>query len=417
MEGSSITTTLTTAANILKEVYEPKVRDQLQSEVITISRIEKTSEGVTTNSVGGKYVRFGVRVKRNHGIGSRNEMEALPNPKTQDYRDAQLRLSYGYGAIQLTGQSFELAESDVQAFASVLDQEVDGIKEGLKKETNRQAYGTSQGVLAVAASGTTTTFVVADATKLQYLEIGMFVDVYDATSTVVTPVLNNANVEITDIVVSTLTVTLGSTVTAVAVGDFLTRTGSHQKEPVGFEQIVAGLASTATALGNGAGALYNITHGTWTGNMDTVAGAISEGRMINMIDAIRTRGGKTTVGFTSLGVRRAYANLLEQQRRYVNTTEFKGGFSGIAFTTDGGEIPIVADYDCQAGRLYFMNEKEIKIYRAADWSWMNRDGNMWQRLMDSSGEYDAYRARMFSYWQIGTHRRNTHGLITNLIEA
>lgn len=412
-----MTTTLTTATNILKEVYEPKVRDQLQSEVIAISRLEKTSEGVESDAVGGKYVRFGVRVQRNHGIGSRNEMEALPSPRTQDYRDAQVRLSYGYGAIQLSGQSFELADSNVQAFASLLDQEMDGIKEGLRKETNRQCYGTSQGVLSVAASGNTTTFVVASASALQYLEIGMFVDVYDATSTIVTPVLNNANVQITNIDVPTLTVTFGSTVVAVAVGDFLVRTGSHQKEPVGFEQIVAGLATTATALGNGAGALYNITHATWTGNLDTTPGAISEGRMINMIDAIRTRGGKTTVIFTSLGVRRAYANLLEQQRRFVNTTEFKGGFSGIAFTTDGGEIPIVADFDCQAGRMYYMNEKELKIYRAADWSWMNRDGNMWQRLIDSSGEYDAYRARLFSYWQIGTHRRNTHGLMTSVIEA
>jgi hypothetical protein len=416
LEGSTITTTLTTAANILKEVYEPKVRDQLQSEVVTISRIEKTSEGVESNSVGGKYVRFGVRVQRNHGIGSRNEMEALPSPRTQDYRDAQLRLSYGYGAIQLSGQSFELAESNTQAFASVLDQEMEGIKEGLRKETNRQCYGTSQGVLAVAVSGSTTTFVTANAAGLQYLEIGMFVDLYNSTSTVVTPVLVTAAAQITDINTTTFTVTL-TTVGAVGAGYFLTRTGSHQKEPVGFEQIVAGLATTATALGNGAGALYNITHATWTGNLDTTAGAISEGRMINMIDQIRTRGGKTTAIFTSLGVRRAYANLLEQQRRYVNTTEFKGGFSGIAFTTDVGDVPVVADFDCQAGRMYFMNEKELKVYRAADWSWMNRDGNMWQRLIDSSGEYDAYRARLFSYWQIGTHRRNSHGLITSIIEA
>jgi hypothetical protein len=417
LEGSTITTTLTTATNILKEVYEPRVRDQLQSEVVTISRITKTSEGVETDSIGGKYVRFAVRVKRNHGIGSRNEMEALPNPKTQDYRDAQLKLSYGYGAIQLSGQTFELADSNVQAFASALDQEVDGMKEGLRKEANRQAYGTSQGVLATAASGTTTTFVTTNAAGLQYLEVGMIVDVYDSTSTVSVPVLNNAAVEITDINTTTFTVTLGSTVTAVAAGDFLTRTGSHQKEPVGFQQMVAGLASTATALGTGGGALFNITHSTWTGNMDSTSGAISEGRMLNMIDTIRTRGGRTTVGFCSLGVRRAYALLLEQQRRYVNTTKFTGGFSGIAFTTDYGEIPIVADFDCQQGYLYFLNEKEIKIYQNADWSWMDRDGNMWQRLIDSSGEYDAYRARMFKYWQIGTHRRNTHGLLTGITEA
>ncbi len=415
MEGSTITTTLTTADNILKEIYEPRVRDQLQSEIITLSRIQSTSEGVESDAVGGKYVRFAVRVQRNHGIGARNEMEALPNPKTQDYRSAQLKLAYLYGAIQLSGQTFELAQSNAQAFASVLDQEMDGIKEGLKKDTNRQIYGTTTGILAVATSGTTTTFVTTNA---QYLEVGMFVDVYDATDTNSANVLNNANVQITDITFSagSYTVTLGSTVTAVAIGDFLTRTGSRGKETVGFEHIVAGLTNT-NALGTGTGALYNITHSTWTGNVDSTSGAISEGRMINLIDTVRQRGGTTTVGFCSLGVRRAYANLLEQQRRYVNTTEFKGGFSGIAFTTDYGEIPLVADFDCQPGRLYWMNEKELKFYNAGDWSFMNRDGSNWQRLIDSSGEYDAYRARMFSYWQIGTHRRNTHALMANVIES
>ncbi len=409
-----MSTTMTTATNILKEIYEPRVRDQLQSETITISRIEKTSEGVSSDT-GGKYVRFSVRVKRNHGIGARNEMEALPTPRTQDYRTAQLTLSYNYGGVQLSGQTFELAKNDAQAFASALDQEVDGLKEGLRKETNRQAYGTSTGILAVAGSGSTTTFVTTNA---QYVEIGMFVDLYDATDTNAVPVLNNANIEITDITYSApnYTITLGSTVTAVAVGDFMTRTGSRGKEPVGFEQIVAGLTNT-NALGTGGGALYNITHSTWTGNMDSTAGAISEGRMISMVDLIRTRGSAPTVGFTSLGVRRSYANLLEQQRRYVNTTKFTGGFSGLAFTTDHGEIPLVADFDCQPGRLYWMNEKELKIYQAGDWSWMNRDGSMWQRLIDSSGEYDAYRARMYKYWQIGTHRRNAHGLMTGIIEA
>jgi len=408
---------MTTADNILKEVYEPRVRDQLQSQIVTLSRIQKTSEGVESDAIGGKYVRFAVRVKRNHGIGARNEMEALPNPKTQDYRSSQLKLAYLYGAIQLSGQTFELAESNAQAFASVLDQEMEGMREGLKKDTNRQTYGTTTGILAVAVSGTTTTLVTA-ANAIMYAEIGMFVDVYDATDTNTTPVLNNANVEITDITESAgvYTITFGTAVTAVAVGDFITRTGSRGKETVGFQQMVAGITDT-NALGTGGGALYNITHSVWTGNMDSTAGAISEGRMINLVDKIRTRGGTTTVGFCSLGVRRAYANLLEQQRRYVNTTEFTGGFKGIAFTTDYGEIPIVADFDCQPGRLYFMNEKEIKLYQAGDWSFMNRDGSNWQRLIDSSGEYDAYRARLFKYCQLGTHRRNSHGLMTSITEA
>src|SRR5688500_15647844 len=236
-----MTTTLTTVDNILKEVYEPQIRDQLQSEIITLSRIEKTNEGVESDAVGGKYVRFGVRVKRNQGIGARNEMEALPNPKTNDYRSAQLRLAYLYGAIQLSGQTFELAETNIQAFSSALDQEVNGMKEGLKKDTNRQVYGTTVGILATATgAGSTTTFVTTNA---QYLEIGMFVDVYDATDTNTTPVLNNANVEITDITESAgvWTITFGTTVTATATGDFLTRNGSRGKEKVGFEHIVMGI--------------------------------------------------------------------------------------------------------------------------------------------------------------------------------
>jgi hypothetical protein len=407
---------MTTADNILKEVYEPRIRDQLQSEVITLKRIEQSSEGVETDAIGGKYVRFAVRVKRNHGIGARNEMEALPTPGTQDYRSSQVKLAYLYGAVQLSGQTFALAESNAQAFASVLDQEMEGMREGLRKDTNRQTYGTTTGILAVATgAGSTTTFVTTNA---QYLEIGMFVDYYDVTDTNSANVLVNSNVEITDITeaAGVFTITFGSTVTATGVGDFLTRTGSRGKEIVGFEHMVAGLTNT-NALGTGGGALYGITHSTWTGNMDSTAGTISEGRLINMIDKIRTRGGRTTVMFTTLGVRRAYANLLEQQRRFVNTTEFTGGFKGLAFTTDNGDVPMVSDFDCQPGRIYFLNEKEIKIYREGDWAFMDRDGSKWQRLITSSGEFDAYRARLFKYMQMGTHRRNSHGLMTGITEA
>lgn len=407
---------MTTADQILKEVYEPRVRDQLQSEIVTLSRIEKTSEGVESDAIGGRFVRFGVRVQRNHGIGARLEMEALPNPKTQDYRSSQLKLAYLYGAIQMSGPLFELATTNVQAFASVLDQEMEGIREGLRKDTNRQTYGTNTGILATATSaGSTTTLVTTNA---QYVEIGMFVDVWNSTDTNGANVLATANVQISNIVTTAgvTTITFLTAVTSTTTGFFITRTGSRSREMIGFEQIVAGLTNT-NVLGDGTGALFGITHATWTGNMDTTAGAISEGRIINLIDLVRQRGGRTTVGFCSLGVRRAYANLLEQQRRYVNTTEFVGGFKGISFTTDYGDVPIVADFDCQPGRLYLLNEKEIKLYQGGDWAFMNRDGSNWQRMMDASGEYDAYRARLFKYCQLGTHRRNTHAMMTGVIEA
>ncbi len=404
-------TTMTTVDPILKEVYGPRLVDQLQSEIITLMRIEKTSEGVT-EEVGGKYVTFPIRVKRTQGIGARNESEALPVARTQGYAAARVKLTYQYGSIELTGQTFELAEKNFQSFSSTVKQEMDGLKQTLRKDTNRQIYGTSTGKLATAnAAGTTTTFVTSNAEAI-YLEVGMIVDVYDSGNVLKNNAMEIVNVQKDTPTAGTTTVTFSAAGTAMASGDFLVRDDNFGKEIVGFREIV-----------NNTGTLYNIDPTVvpvWKSEVDAPGAdrPISEGLMTQMVDRVRTNGGSTTVVFTSLGVRRAYANLLMQQRRVVNTTKFSGGFSGIAFTTDTGDIPVVPDFDCPQGNMFFMNEKALKIYQTHDWKWMDRDGSMWQRVIGPGGTYfDAYNAIMYKYFQLGTDRRNTHGVMKNIAEA
>lgn len=407
MAGAS--TTMTVVSNILKEVYESQVRDQIQSEVLTLQRIEKSTEGVTSE-VGGKYVVFPIRTRRNHGIGARNENEALPNPKSQKYASARVQLAYLYGAASLTGQTMELAEKNFQAFASALQQELDGLKQTLAKDMNRQVYGTSAGVLATVTADGANTVTVAT-TDMQYLELGMQIDVYDVTG--VTPKFTNR--EITAINTATGVVTYDQADGTAVATDIIVRAGSVNRETIGFKQIV-----------NNSGTLYNIDSAVepvWKSVVDSNAGAaraLSEGLMIKMIDNIRTNGGRTTVIFTTLGVRRAYFNLLSQQRRFNSgggAIDFAGGFKGLAFTTDWGDVPVMSDFDCQPQRMYFINEKELKLYQEADWKFMNRDGSNWQRIIDSAGSYDAYQCMMYSYRQLGTHRRNSHGLLSDVQEA
>lgn len=406
------TVTMTTVDNILKEVYEGPLRDQLQSDTVTLKRIEKSSEGVT-HEVGGKYVTFPIRTKRNHGIGARGEMEALPIARRQSYSSARVSLKYLYGSLELSGQTFELADKNFQAFASALDEEMKGLRQSLSKDLNRQAYGTTSGILATATgAGSTTTFVTTDA-GAQYLELGMFVDVLDASASFA--VIASA-AEITGLSSSggNTTVTIDVTASAAtASGDLLVRDNSYGKEITGLSQIVA-----AT------GSVYNIDPSTvpvWKSTVNSNSGtnrALSEGLLIKLVDDIRKEGGGTpTVLFSNLGVRRAYFNLLVQQRRYSNTTEFEGGFKGLAFTTDNGDIPFVADYDCQPNRVYAVNEKELKIYEAGDWSFMNRDGSHWQRVITSAGSFDAYSCTLFKYMELGTHRRNAHGLLSDITEG
>ena len=64
--------TLANSTAILKEVYESGVEEQLNNEVIALKRIERTSEGVTSD-IGGKYVVFATHTRRNGGIGARLE--------------------------------------------------------------------------------------------------------------------------------------------------------------------------------------------------------------------------------------------------------------------------------------------------------------------------------------------------------
>jgi hypothetical protein len=404
---------MTTVFNALKEVYESSLADQIQSDTVTLQRIVRTSKGVGTNAVGGKHIKFPIRVKRNHGIGARAEMQPLPNPRTQGYESVELDLKYLYGAVQLTGQNFELAVTDKQSFINVVEAELNGMRETLAKDANRQVYGTTAGILATASeAGDTDTFTT---TNVQYLEVGMIVDVWDESGSPDAIFTGGSEVEIENIIDNgdgTWDVELDTTLTgSTAAGDYLTRHGNFGLEKTGFTDIVIGPNE------DGTGALYGVTHSTWTGNVTDVSGNLSEGVMINMVNKIRRRGSIPTVAFTTLGIQTAYFNLLHQQRRFTNTIDFAGGYKGLAFTVGPTDIPIVSDLDCPPGDMFFINEKEIKLYQAGEWSFLDRDGGKWTRVQDANGRYDAYLADYYKYCEMGTFRRNAHGALINVSEV
>ena len=404
--------TLSTITPLLKEVYEGRIREQLNNEITTLKRITRSSSGVS-NETGGKYVTFPVHTRRNAGIGARNEMEALPAAGQQGHASARVGLKHQYGGIQLTGQAIAMSSSDPKAFAKALDNEIEGLKNDFKKDLNRQIYGSGNGAIGtVRANGTGVNIVpVADARLFQ---IGAIVDVVTLPSTVA---VSARTVTAVDLTAGANTVTLSGATFNVATGQIIVRTGSGpsaggNREITGLEAIIAN-----------SGVLYNIDPASepeWTAEVSANGGtarALSEGLMIQMADRIRTRGGQTTVIFQSLGVRRSYFNLLSQTRSTVNQQEFKGGFTGLAFTTDNGEIPVVADVDAPLGKQYFVNEDALTFYRDQEAHWLDRDGSMWKQVRDSSGDYDAYYARLVEYHELGTDRRNTHGLISDIIES
>jgi hypothetical protein len=399
--------TMTALSAILKEVYEGRIESQLQNEVVAAKRIERSSDGVV-ETVGGKYVDFPIRVGRNAGIGNRLENEALPTAGSQAYAAPHIPLTYCYGRVRLTGQLIELAEKNFQSFASALDSEMEGVKDDAAKDYNRQLYGNGTGLLAsVTADGVNT--VTVD--NIQYLEVGSFVDIRTRSTGAAIAVQRN----ITAINETTRVVTYDGADVAATANEGLYREGNFaagtSRELSGFDLIISdtlvlhGIDPAvqpkwkASVINNPAGA------GTLR--------ALSEGIMIAAADTVRVKGGgKPTVIFTGLGVRRAYFNLLTQQRRYTDTKNFEGGFQGLAFNY-GTEIPVVEDVDCKPNTMKFVNEKALKIYRNRSWHWGDTDGTI---LKWVSG-FDAWEGFMKQYSEFGTSHRNAHAALNDLIEG
>jgi hypothetical protein len=389
-------------APILKEVYEGTLNEQLNAETRAYTRLQSTAKGVADKPMGGKYVNFAIHTGRNSGIGARNEMEALPTAGRQITNEATLGLKYQYAGIELSGQTFELATKNYQTFADAVDLEMSRIKDDLGKDRNRQYFGNGNGRVATVVSytGQTITF-----DTIQHIQDEEVLDIVVAA----TGVSHGAALVVSAVNEATNVVTFTGTLGAIVAGDIAVRKGSWNREWTGLDAMI----SDTTAL-------YGLDPATvrvWKSSVMAVNGALTEAVWKRMADRITRQGGKTTVMLTTPGVERAYWQLLAASRRFVNPKEYAGGYTGLAFNAgSSGEIPIITDIDAPAGKTYFVNEKDIKMYRPHGFKFMDRDGSMWKQKTDANGRYDAYLATLYEYSELGLNRRNSHGVCTGITE-
>lgn len=390
---------MTTVDALLKEVYALRLEDQLQSETVAIKRIERTSDGVVS-TVGGRYVDFPIRVTRNSGLSSRNENEQLGAAGQAGYASVHVPLRYAYGRVRFTGQVMELADSNFQAFASAMDNEMEYLKDDVAKDDNFQVWNDGSGLRATITEASNSATHVVD--NAQYLDINMVVDI----DLISNGTVLSASRTITDIVGTSVTFDAAVNTTGAANLYGIYRQGNYGREVTGFRNI-----TSATTVLHG---VNPSTQRKWAAYVDDPGSnrALSEGLMITGVDQIRRNGGKVSAILTSLGVRRAYFNLLTQQRRYTDTKEFAGGFTGLAFNY-GTEIPVVEDVDAPPNGMTLLEEDKIKLFRSKPWHWKDDDGTVLKWVQD----FDAWQAVLAQYREMGTVQRNAHGFLGHITEG
>lgn len=397
--------TLTQVSATLKEIYEPRIEKQYNTEITFGRRIEKTSDGIS-DMIGGKYLDFPIELARNPGISYRLEGEALGNPGATPYAEVHVPVYAGYGRVRFTGHVMKLATTKPQSFADHMRREMTNIKDSAVKDSSRIYYGDGSGLLATCVNGATASTIEVSKDAAKWITPGMEIDILNTSTGA--PLAVGREVTLVTPGASTTVVTFSGAAVTTTTSHGVYRAGNAtsltQREPTGISKI----ADSAGTLHTVDPASYPI----WSGVETSMGGSLTEAAMGRMDDDIRVNGGDVSAIFTSLGVRRAYFGLLKSGRQFHNTVEFDGGYKALAFH-NGREIPVIDDVDAPSGTMFFLTEKTLSIRQAEEWRFVDTDGNIFDRVQG----YDMYEVLLRKFWELCTYRRNSHGKLTNITEG
>jgi hypothetical protein len=403
--------TFTTADKVLKEDYLPPVREQLNMQNALLAQVEKNS-----TDIEGRRALLSLHTSRTTGVGARAEGGTLPSAGVQGYTEQRIPVKNVYGRIQVSGPVIAAMKSDKGSFVRAVDSEMKGLTADLKRDVNRQLWGTSDGIIASAGTtGNSTTLqlsttITSNAQIRQIVDVGL-IDLGTAAN--VTAVATGLTVSGYSYANKTVTVSAAVT-TTVASSHKIFRSGvftagganNSTTELTGLQSIVA-----AT------GSLFNVDPATvpsWASYVDSNSGtnrSLSENLLASVIHNVAIASGyEPNLAFSSDGVHRSFANLLTSLKRFNNTVEVKGGFKGLEMTAGGGSIPFMWERDAKDNSVFLLNTDHLTEFQMSDWDWMDQDGAILSRVSNT----DAYEAVLFKYCELATDQRNAHGLISDV---
>lgn len=401
----------TTADSVLKEDYLPAIREQLNNTNVILAHCEKKK-----TEVGGRRAVLSLHMGRSSGVGARATGGTLPTAGVQGYAEERVPTRRMYGRIQINGDVIAAMRSDDSSFTRAVESETKGMTDDVKRDYNRQIWGTSNGVIAAAGTtaNSTTLQLAATTTRTQLrqlsdvglIDIGVVADVDSVIAGTTVGAIDYTN----------KTVVIGTAVTTtVATLHKVFRAGmGGGGASAGIE--LTGLQSIVAATG----ALFNIDPSTaayahWASYVSDNSGtnrSISENLAASVIQNVVIESGKEpSLVVSSDGVHRSYANLLTSLKRVVMPNlNLKGGFKGLSVTAGGAELSLVWDRDCPENSMFFLNPDHLALYSMSDWDWMSKDGAVLSRKAD----LDAYEATIFRYSELTTDQRNAHGLLKDI---
>ena len=409
-------------APMLREVWPASFNTAFSNEIVALSRIEESEQGVS-NEISGRYTTVPLRVSRNEGIGSRPERGILPSPGRQGYVTGQIELKAQYGVGSVTSHVLNLADTDRRSFIDAITEELEGVQDDVMKDYARMVYTPSTGELAeVVSTGTENGDDYIEVDHIQYF-VGAddraidAIDVAGPTVTASEMIVTGWNVDDNRVYVDNND--------GVSAGNILVREGNYHEETYGLLELIDDETTVENINPNDVPKWKSVVLGrdrADAGNPEPW----DETEIVRANDEVRISANENiSVMFTGFGVRRAVFNDLKQQREYVNTIEFAHGFEALPFHLGSRTIPLVADPDypedrgATSGSILGVDESTVSIFREpSGWHFAEESGSM---FIPATNREDSFEFRMRQFSNLGIRQRNCHfkilGLQTDLYEA
>ena len=401
---SYVGTNMTKVQEALKSFYLDGLRYQLNDKASAfLAQVEKTSENVV-----GKDIVMALRYGRTGGIGNRADDGLLPTPNARKTKQAKWETKNFFARFRITDKTIEASKSNVGAFANMLETEISDCETDAKLDLSRQVLGDGSGKLAtitaeefVAASGGYPAHFLLTLDTVMYLAEGMLVDIYVAAGTIAGSTTVELEVILVDDQTNQAHVAIAADVAEVIATSYLTIAGNKSMELTG-----------AAAIYATSGELYGLDKAVYPWlkpQVKDLSGEISENAIQEAIDLAETRTG-STINYMqcSLGVRRAYIDLLSATKQTVNTLDLKGGFKALSYNG----IALVADKYIHQGELQLMDLSDWAMYQMSDFNWMDRDGSIMSRVANRP----AWESTLVKYCDLGCQRPRGQALIKNITE-
>lgn len=410
---------LTQAGNVLKVFYLPPVREVLNNATILLSRLDKDE---TTQDVSGKNFTVPIHFSRNESSGvARPEDTDLLAAGSQQYKTAVVPNKYIYGQIRITGPVIAATRNNVGAFVRAIESEIKGCMRDTKRAVNRQLHGNGIDALGYIVSGAGTQAIVVDdgqGNAFTHLQNGaQTVDILDASSSYA--VLNQGvTLTLGAEGATSFAAALSANLHASAVaGDPIvvpgTQSGTTGYAMMGIDGIISN--TDPALLSGGLHGLTVASNPWWVAQVVSNGGVkrdLSFPLMQKVISKIASNSdfSEKDIKFLlcSYQMRDKYVELCVNERHWYNTMTIDGGFEAVEYNG----LPLVPDSQCKHNRIYFVVPETMRIFRSADFDWMDRDGAVLRKVANR----DAYEATLFHYGDLGCVMRNGNGLLTDLNE-